>query len=235
VLTAGLELECEYKDGSCKVHAQGLLSKLTIGESFTISGSQKEKKDTSHATFWSIGRVAHLPTEISQAFPKLVKLSIEWSKIPLLKKDLFKPAFKKIRELLLSNNGIQLIEQEAFKHLTKLTVLKLDHNQIKSLDQKLFQHNLKLEEIDLSHNSLSQVELKTFDDLTRLKAVNLKKLHRGECIHEKRDCPGCEATFNHSELNSRYLQITDEITPGLQTCDENYGRKLYWIEEGEFS
>ncbi len=230
MLTAGLELQCGYRNNRCAVQAEGVLSKRTIGESFTISGSQNEKKDTNHIKFWSIGKVAHLPIDISQEFPKLVKLSIEWSKIPLLKKDLFKPAFKKIRELLLSFNGIQLIEQEAFKHLTKLVVLKLDNNQIKTLDQKLFQLNLTLEEIDLSDNSLSQIELQTFDDLTRLEAVNFKQFGF-TCIHQKRDCPGCQATINYTELNNR--DVHPDATSGLQTCHVNYERKLDWMEKGK--
>ncbi len=225
MLTAGLELKCEYKDDSCTVHPEGLLSKRTIGESFTISGSQNEKKDTCHAAFSRMGKVAHLPTEIYKEFPKLVKLSIEWSEIPLLKKNMFKPAFKKIRELSLSNNGIQLIEQEAFKHLTNLIVLKLDHNQIKTLDQKLFLHNLKLEEIDLSHNSLSRIDPQTFDKLTQLKAVNFMSSDL-TCVQYVSE------TFSYMDLNSRRR---GPLTRRLRMCHDDYREKWGWMTEGEFS
>jgi hypothetical protein len=232
MFAAGLELECKYENGRCSLHGDGILSKRIIGESFTISGSPKEKKATNHVAFSNIGKVAHLPTEICQEFPKLVKLSIEWSNIPLLKKDLFKPACKKVRELLLSNNGIKIIEEEAFKHLTKLIVIKLDHNKIRSVDQKLFQYNLKLEEIDLSHNYISLIDPKTFDNLNRLKAVNLQ--HYGwTCIGQKRNCPDyCEAIFNYAELKSR--GVHGEGPSELKTCIGSYRRNMEWMEEGDF-
>jgi Leucine-rich repeat (LRR) protein len=128
------------------------------------------------------------------------------SKIPILKKNLFGPEFHQIQELYLPNNGIKIIEKNAFTHLPNLVLIDLSGNQIQSLNHELFANNLNLRKIDLRKNQLRAVEL----------AGN-------ECINRNFGCSLC-AKIGPTELNR---------DPELMHCFQNYQKNLNLLSEGE--
>jgi hypothetical protein len=155
------------------------LSKTTIGTSFKIFPTRNEKARTTGIEFQASGKVAHLPQNLKQVFPNLVGFWLELSEIPILRNNLFGPQFKWILYLYLDRNGIQMIEENAFAHLTNLFAIRLGHNKLKSLNTNLFKNNLKIEWIFISHNQINMIERDTFRHLHKLNNLDLSE---NECV-----------------------------------------------------
>jgi Leucine-rich repeat (LRR) protein len=222
----GVELKCEYGSNFdsgryCKIgHAD--LSLKTIGASFIFSATLEQNQFTEWIWFDSIGRVAHLPRILIKEFPKLYKLWIMDSDIPILKNNFFKPEFSKLRHLELSGNRIQIIEKNAFRHLPDLGWIYLQRNEIRSLPAKLFKKIRKLRVIELGSNKIKVIPPDTFKNLNQLEEVDLG---RNECITQKFGCyhRGCSSNFDYTELER-----------SLQPCYENHDKSLNLLNKGEY-
>jgi Leucine-rich repeat (LRR) protein len=217
----GIELKCEYRDYfddfRCEVESANLSLK-TIGASFTFSGSQEQKQRATEIAFSQSGRVAHLPRNLFQLFPRFTSLSISNSDIPILRNNFFQSEFSKLRDLSLTFDNINGIEKNAFAYLTNLMELSLYNNKIKSLPAILFQNNRKLRSINLNRNMLKLIHPETFKNLNQLANVYLRG---NECIDKAIGCKNC-STVDHPELEHE-----------LQPCYENYKTSLNLLNEGK--
>ncbi len=173
----GVELECDYDYGDgyyrCVVFSADFSLK-TIGANFTFSGTQEQKQETTLIEFSWIGRVAHLPRNLFEVFPKLNSLVIWYSDIPILRNNFFKPEHNKLRKLWLSGNNIRIIQGNAFEHLTNLELINLQLNEIKMFGPGSFKNLHQLAGVFLWYN---------------------------DCTNETIDCLDCDKKLNHTELD----------------------------------
>lgn len=85
-------------------------------------------------------------------------------------------AFNGLTQLLrldLSFNRIVRLEENVFLPLKKVKELRLNNNCIDIIDGKLFTHNVLLEELDLSNNSISVIVGNAFESLKHLISLNI--------------------------------------------------------------
>jgi Leucine-rich repeat (LRR) protein len=186
------------------------LSKSTIGTNFTFSKSSYQTT-VQFIEFWSSGKVAHLPLNLEEVFPKLEHFRVQESDIPILRNNLFESQHSWIEHLYFRNNGIQMIEEHAFAELTDLVELDLSQNQLKSLSKNLFHSNRKLYRIDLRDNQINAIEPQTFRDLNELQRFYASG---NEC----NDDTSCIANCN--------------LDKSLRRCYENYGKALKSLNRG---
>jgi Leucine-rich repeat (LRR) protein len=195
------------------------LSKKTLIEKFSFSGTQEQKKNPTLIWFQESGRVAHVPQNLVEEFPKLTQLVIADSEIPIVKNNLLGPQFSRIEKLNLYNNKIQIVEEQAFKHLHNLVWIRLSRNQIKSLSPKVFENNRKLKEICIWSNKIKMIAPETFQHLNQLTRVDLEW---NDCVNKHIGCYVCDTKIDHAELNSN-----------LHACYENHKKSSDLLNEGE--
>ncbi len=207
-----IQLVCRYARyffGEVFCHVENVdLTNQTIVDSFTFGGTLEEKERTNAIDFNRSGRVTHLPQNLVCEFPKLKILKIQHSEIPILKKDFFGAQFSWIERLGLNSNGIKVIANKAFEHLTDLWSIDLSENGIQSLNRNLFENNQKLMWLWLSGNKIKMISSDIFQNLSELRLVVLQ---RNECVDQLVGCWLCESKINRTELDSE-----------LQNCYDNY-------------
>jgi hypothetical protein len=212
-------LECDYVVGpGCKVRKADL-SKKTLSEKFSFSGTQEQKEKTTQIWFYGSGRVAHVPQNLAEEFPKVTDLEITDSEIPIVKNNLLGPKFSWIEKLWLRGNEIQIVEGEAFKHLYNLVMISLSNNQIQSLSAKVFQNNRKLKNIWIYNNKIKMIAPETFQHLNQLEWLHLEG---NDCIDKRIGCRWCDPKIDHTELNR-----------ALHACYKNHKKSSDLLNEGE--
>ncbi len=215
-------MECNYDDrfSGLQCHIKSVdLSKKNINEKFSFSGTKEEKENAIKIQFQEIGRVAHLPQNLVEEFPKLTQLSIQRSEIPIVKNNLLGPQFSQIKELHLESNQIKIIEDGAFKHLPNLEEVSLYDNKFKSLGAKVFENNSKLKVIWLQGNKIKIIAPETFRNLNQLKSIDFEG---NECVGNEIGCFYCDTKIDHTELNR-----------DLHACYENHKKSSDFLNEGE--
>jgi Leucine-rich repeat (LRR) protein len=215
-----LNCEYRYRDEWCHIRNADL-TKNTINEKFTFSTTQNRKEDKAWIAFEFIGRVAHMPQNLVDEFPKLAGLGITDSDIPIVKNNLFGPQFSWIEKLNLWRNKIENIEDQAFQHLLNLVEIELHDNKIRSVTVTMFQNNPKMERIVLGGNKIKVIAPETFQNLKQLKLVNVDG---NDCVDNRIGCEvmGCYEKINRTKLDSALL-----------SCYENYRKSLDLLNEGE--
>jgi hypothetical protein len=195
------------------------LSKKTLSKKISFTGTQEQKKNTTRIWFQQSGRVAHVPQNLAEEFPKLTELWITDSEIPIVKNNLLGPQFSWIELLDLRKNKIQIVEEQAFKHLNNLVVIQLHRNQIQSLGAKVFQNNRKLKKIWIFNNKIKMISPETFRHLNQLEFVYLEL---NDCVDKQIGCQWCDTKIDHTELNL-----------DLHACYENHKKSSDLLNEGE--
>ena len=71
-------------------------------------------------------------------------------------------------QLCLSRNNLTTVEEDTFKHVTKLRVLLLANNRIITIGLHFFTGLTALETLNVSHNSIEMIENGTFHPLVKL-------------------------------------------------------------------
>jgi Leucine-rich repeat (LRR) protein len=211
---------CYYNDDECFVEEVDL-SRKTANEKFSFTGTPEEKENIIFIWFSHFGRVAHLPENLGEEFPNLVRLRIWYSEIPIVKSNFFGPQFSWIEELELIKDKIKFIEEEAFQHLPNLVKIGLDNNEIRSLSAGIFKNNQKLEVIELYKNKIKMIAPETFQNLDQLRYVGLETY---KCSNKDVGCSGwdCINRFYRKRLNRKLLP-----------CYENHKNSSDLLNEGE--
>ncbi|CAG7818064.1 unnamed protein product [Allacma fusca] len=80
-----------------------------------------------------------------------------------------------VKNLLLGNNFIDQVQDEAFGHLEKLTVLNLNSNRLVALPPFLFKVNRRLRELYVGNNSISALSSNVFLSLSELQVLDLSR------------------------------------------------------------
>jgi hypothetical protein len=212
---------CEDDSGSYCGISEADLSMKTINDHFTFSGNKQLDK-VHYFEFQKIGKVDHLPSNFVEAFPSLRDFRIIRSYIPILKNGLLKSQFNKITSITFESDEIQMIEDNAFIHLTNLEELWIRWSNIRSLSARLFQNNQKLKIIKLTYNKIKMIAPQTFENLKQLRELDLGG---SKCVEEFAHigCYGCNTT-DHTKL--------DRI---LQPCYENHTKSVILLNTGKYS
>jgi Leucine-rich repeat (LRR) protein len=206
-------------DYICSVRGDAtVLSKATIGRSFSFSGDHSAKTRTTWIEFSRVGRVAHVPWTVTVDFPKFTILSIINSQLPIVRNDLLKQQFNRLQKLNLYSNGIQIVEEQAFAHLENLQGIFLHNNKIQSLNGRLFEKNLKLKLIYLMKNKIKMIDSGTFKSLNHLEGIMLSG---NACSNQDIGCSSCPRTIDAGDLNGK-----------LRDCYDNYKKGLNFLNEG---
>jgi Leucine-rich repeat (LRR) protein len=93
----GIRLTCYYRNSikKCEIYKIDL-SNIFREEKFEISGSADEISETIAIEFRYSPNVHFIPPAIVDTFPNLIELEVTWSKVPIIKNDLFSSKFYKI-------------------------------------------------------------------------------------------------------------------------------------------
>jgi Leucine-rich repeat (LRR) protein len=168
------------------------------------------EKKTKAVYFKSSPVVKIIPLKFFEVFPKLNLIAFHKSKIPILRANFFTKIFSKIKEILLKENGIQQIEDEAFYELEDLEEIDLSFNEIKSINKELFSHNPKLKVINLSGNQIFMIQRDSFGQHPDIEELNLLN---NECIGKNFGCIflGCPDIDTISDyLENCYLNYLEQ-------------------------
>lgn len=115
-------------------------------------------------------KVESLPENISEKFPKLVRIDASNCSIKTVKED----NFKRLHELIylnLETNKIEIIHEYAFKDNTKLEYLSLSNNKIKFLSENVFATLAILEELHLGNNRIEFISPKAFQNFKKIEQI----------------------------------------------------------------
>ncbi len=169
------------------------------------------KADKITAVYLKSSRVVEIiPTEIVQTFPNMDSIAFEKSNIPILKAKIFTSNFRKIEEILLKENGIQQIEDEAFHELENLREIDLSSNNIKSINKEIFIHNSNLRTINLYGNKIFLIQRDSFKRQVKLEELSLLG---NECISTNFGC------------DFENCQDVEKIDDYLENCHLNYTKQ----------
>lgn len=78
-----------------------------------------------------------------------------------------------VLNVMFDNNGIEVVDKNAFKGLSKLQTIYLNGNRISCLHPDTFQSSLVLQAIYLQYNKITAIDQNLFRNLPQLQAVDL--------------------------------------------------------------
>ena len=121
--------------------------------------------------------------DISLLYPMLETLDLSGNSIKHLSKHFLNSASKtpsdRLKILILNNNGIESIDNEALLMFPNLKVLKLSKNNIAELSKDWLSSLVQLKELDLNFNQIDQINILAFNELKSLQVLKMRrnKLH----------------------------------------------------------
>jgi Leucine-rich repeat (LRR) protein len=166
---------CNYDQINWKNRRSCLIdnTELRANIIYEIGNIDDEASEIRVVYFHSSSVVEIIPEEIIKIFTNMDSIGFHETKIPILKAGFFTNSFKTIEEVLLKENGIQQIEDEAFLELQQLREIDLSLNKIKSINKELFAHNPNLRIINLSENKIFMIQQDSFKQQVKLEELIL--------------------------------------------------------------
>ncbi|KAI9588132.1 hypothetical protein GQX74_003978 [Glossina fuscipes] len=152
----------------CWVFSDGLLLNDTTWTRFY---QQRRLRDLKFV-IQNHGRLDYIPTMILEPLQNLTSISIEYSQVEIVKSYAF-ANLPQMERIVLTNNQIVALDQEAFANHIRLRDLNLEHNQIFEIDRNAFRNLPLCERIFLNNNNISNLHDGLFMDLGRLIFLNL--------------------------------------------------------------
>ncbi len=181
----------------------------------------ENKTDGVRAVYFKSSPVVEIiPLGLIEVFPKIDSIAFYKSNIPILRANFFTKSFSKIKEILLKENGIQQIEDEAFHELENLEEIDLSLNEIKSINKELFNHNPNLRVINFKGNQIFMIQLDSFKQQPNIEELNLLG---NQCINKKFGCK-----FIHCPKIKK-------INRFLESCYSKHLEQEKKLEEGKLT
>ncbi|XP_016987266.1 connectin [Drosophila rhopaloa] len=152
----------------CWVFSEGLHQNDTTWTRFYQQKRLRELK----FVIQNNARLDYIPTMIIEPLKNLSSIVIEYSQVEIVKSYAFAnlPFLEKI---ILNNNHIMALDQDAFANHIRLRDLSLDHNQIFEMDRYAFRNLPLCEKLFLNNNNISTLHEGLFADMARLTYLNL--------------------------------------------------------------
>lgn len=184
--------------------------------------------------------VPKLAEDTFENMPNLRFLTINFHKIPHLKKKMFNNLIS-LTELVLLGDSIEQIDFDVFENLNKLKVLGILHHELQHLPNGLFKNTPNLIKLFLSNGHLTDLTWDEFEGLASLKelflASNFIKYFDAEKIVENMpnletvsvelnpvECKQMEVFAN--ELKQKFthpIHVTFKYDPGFfDSCEEPF-------------
>jgi Leucine rich repeat len=117
------------------------------------------------------------PDQLLTSFPRLKKLEAEKCKFVNMPQHVFgsltRPDFRSLESLYLSNNAIDIIEDNSFRNVINVYMLDLSQNWIKKLCKQAFSRLYMLLYLDLSGNRLTNLNADVFKPLMSIYSIDL--------------------------------------------------------------
>ncbi|XP_011186527.2 connectin [Zeugodacus cucurbitae] len=118
------------------------------------------------------GRLDYIPTMVFESLKNLTSINIEYSQVDVVKSNAF-ANLPYLERIILTNNHIAALAQDAFANHIRLRELNLEHNQIFEIDRHAF-HNLpQCERLLLNNNNISNLHDSLFVEMPHLVYLNL--------------------------------------------------------------
>ncbi|XP_070135963.1 connectin [Drosophila bipectinata] len=117
-------------------------------------------------------RLDYIPTMIIEPLKNLSSIVIEYSQVEIVKSYAF-ANLPFLERIILNNNHIMALDQDAFANHIRLQDLNLEHNQIFEMDRYAFRNLPLCQRLFLNNNNISTLHEGLFADMARLTYLNL--------------------------------------------------------------
>ena len=108
-----------------------------------------------------------------QNFPNLIELELSFCDIYAIERKMLNGSFAMIEKLRIANNKyLDKIAHDAFLNLKGLKQLDLSYNPIESIDQRTFSELVNLETLYLTSTRIEAIDGKMFSNLKKLKTIH---------------------------------------------------------------
>ncbi|CAB4068071.1 unnamed protein product [Lepeophtheirus salmonis] len=119
----------------------------------------------------SENEIRDIPFGVFRSYPKLERLFLSGNQISQISTEGL--ADMPSLRLDISNNGITLIDKDAFKGVSNLDYLNVSYNNIKELDPSMFSNLKELYELDMSFNELTFLSSNLLASQNKLEYISL--------------------------------------------------------------
>ncbi|GFV25880.1 uncharacterized protein TNCV_3868481 [Trichonephila clavipes] len=128
------------------------------------------------------GTIAMATNELRRT-PNLKYVDFSYNQLEILDGGTFPPQLKELNKIILSNNEINRVHDNAFSNLHQLNYLDLSRNRIRTVSRKLFKSpDNSLNTIDLSYNSIQTLPEDIFYLMHGLREVKLNHNLLRHCL-----------------------------------------------------
>ncbi|XP_017863990.1 PREDICTED: connectin [Drosophila arizonae] len=152
----------------CWVFSEGLHQNDTTWTRFYQQKRLRELK----FVIQNNARLDYIPTMIIEPLKNLSSIVIEYSQVEIVKSYAF-ANLPFLERIILNNNHIMALDQDAFANHIRLRELNLEHNQIFEMDRYAFRNLPLCERLFLNNNNISTLHEGLFADMARLTYLNL--------------------------------------------------------------
>ncbi|KAH8379929.1 hypothetical protein KR009_008096 [Drosophila setifemur] len=152
----------------CWVFSEGLHQNDTTWTRFYQQKRLRELK----FVIQNNARLDYIPTMIIEPLKNLSSIVIEYSQVEIVKSYAF-ANLPFLERIILNNNHIMALDQDAFSNHIRLRELNLEHNQIFEMDRYAFRNLPLCERLFLNNNNISTLHEGLFADMARLTYLNL--------------------------------------------------------------
>ncbi|KAH8302819.1 hypothetical protein KR044_010930 [Drosophila immigrans] len=152
----------------CWVFSEGLLQNDTTWTRFYQQKSLRELK----FVIQNNARLDYIPSMIIEPLKNLTHIVIEYSQVEIVKSYAF-ANLPFLERIILNNNHIIALDEDAFANHIRLRDLNLEHNQIFEMDRHAFRNLPHCERLYMNNNNISTLHEGLFADMTRLTYLNL--------------------------------------------------------------
>nr|AET11744.1 RH30065p1 [Drosophila melanogaster] len=152
----------------CWVFSEGLHQNDTTWTRFYQQKRLRELK----FVIQNNARLDYIPTMIIEPLKNLSSIVIEYSQVEIVKSYAF-ANLPFLERIILNNNHIMALDQDAFANHIRLRELNLEHNQIFEMDRYAFRNLPLCERLFLNNNNISTLHEGLFADMARLTFLNL--------------------------------------------------------------
>lgn len=162
--------------------------------------------------------ILFLPIEVAQSFPNLIGYTATSNYVTSIGKQHFKD-LRKLRELRLNKNRIEVIASDTFEDLISLQWLALDENKIKTLNGRQFVSLTNLQHVNLIGNDCIDESF-----LGENKILKLPKVVTEKCAQHQQPGQNCfqflevinnktasEKDILLSELSNKTAELTQHL------------------------
>ncbi|GIY88044.1 uncharacterized protein CDAR_516231 [Caerostris darwini] len=149
------------------------------------------------------GSTAMATTELRKAL-RLKKVDFSYNLLEYIDGNAFPVQLKELSKVILSNNQIVRVHDNAFSNLQRLEYLDISRNRLKSISRKIFRpSDASLATLDISYNSIQSLPEDIFQNLNALK--DLKISHNLLEVLPEKPWTGLPALLDKVDLKGNFL------------------------------